>query len=83
MRLSGILLGHSIGLPLWGQYKVVSGCSSFTLSYQDGYRLIKVSTHVDFIVLPNWETRLLVLWPIIPFGKIILALSELKKVCFA
>ena len=28
-------------------------------SHQDGYRLMTVCTHGDFIVLPDWKTRLL------------------------
>ena len=36
---------------------VVLRPSNILRSYQDGYRLVTVHTHDDFIVLPHWETR--------------------------
>ena len=41
-----------------------------------GYRLVKVCTHGDFIVLPHWTPRLPASWPDIPLGHIILTLSQ-------
>ena len=32
--------------------------------YQNGYRLVTLHTHGDFIVLPNWEIRPLTPWDI-------------------
>ena len=31
-------------------------------SYQEGYQLVTLHTHGNFIVLPHWETRLAVQW---------------------
>ena len=33
--------------------------ATYKVTYQDGYQLVTVSAHGDFIVLPHWETRLL------------------------
>ena len=41
-------------------------------SYRDGYRLLTMSTFDNFIVLPHWETRLLVSWPNIPISQTVL-----------
>ena len=46
-------------------------------SYQDGYRLVKLWAHDDFIVLPYWEIRSLTSWPDIPLNHITLTLSLL------
>ena len=45
-------------------------------SYQDWYRLVTLHTHVNFIVLPNWETRPLAPLPNVPLGRFILTLSR-------
>ena len=45
-------------------------------SYQDGYRLVTVSTHGDFIVLPHWKTGPPAPLPDIPLNHIILRLSQ-------
>ena len=42
----------------------------------DGYRLVTVRTHDDFIVLPHWNTRLPAWWPAIPLSHIILTLNQ-------
>ena len=57
------------------------GCWSLTSlqnlrSYDDGYRLVIVHTHGDFIVLAHWESRPPASWPGIPLSHIILTLSH-------
>ena len=37
-----------------------------------------VRTHVNFIVLPHWETKLPAPWPDIPLSHIILTLADVK-----
>ena len=46
-----------------------------SVSYQDGYRLVTVRTHGDFIGLPHCDTRPPAPWPAIPLIHIILTLS--------
>ena len=50
-------------------------CWQHLRSHQDGYRLVIVCTHGDFIVLPHWETMPPMWWPVILFSHIILMLS--------
>ena len=55
-------------------------CWSFTSlqhlrSYQEGYQLVTVCTHGEFIVLLHWEIRLLAPCHDIPLSHIILTLS--------
>ena len=45
-------------------------------SYQEGYQLVTVHTHDDFIALSHWETRPPAPWPGITLSYIILTLSQ-------
>ena len=45
-------------------------------SDQDKYRLVTMHTHGDFVMLPNWETRLPVACPDIPLSRIFLTLNQ-------
>ena len=64
----GILVCHTILLLPYMFYQIMLFLCCFTSSqhlksYGDGYRLVTVHTHGDFIVLPHWETRPSASWP--------------------
>ena len=66
------------------QCRPLVGCWSFASfqylrSYQDGYWLVTVRTHGDFIVLAHWEIRPPTRWPDIPLSHY--PDSEITSIC--
>ena len=71
-------LSHLTGSSFFNfQFYIVIYTETTHISqYQDGYRLVTVHSYDNFIVLPNWETKLPALWHDIPLSHIILTLSH-------
>ena len=70
-----VLLGRSVRRGFcW--FVVVLRPSKDLGSYQDGYRLVTVRTHGNFIVLLHWDTKPLAPWPVIPLSQVVLTLSQ-------